>query len=35
MKKLLAILLSFALLLVPALALAEGEAAALTGDWYG
>ena len=35
MKKLLAILLSLALLLVPALALAEGEAAALTGDWYG
>ena len=35
MKKLLAIVLTLALLLVPALALAEGEAAALTGDWYG
>ena len=35
MKKLFAILLSLALLLVPALALAEGEEAALTGDWYG
>ena len=37
MKKLFAILLSLALLLIPALALAEGEApeAALTGDWYG
>ena len=35
MKKLLAILLSLALLLVPALALAEGEEAALTGEWYG
>ena len=35
MKKLFAILLSLALLLVPALALAEGEEAAPTGDWYG
>ena len=35
MNRLLAILLSLALLLVPALALAEGEEAALTGDWYG
>ena len=35
MKKLFAILLSLALLLVPALALAEGEVAAPTGDWYG
>ena len=37
MKKLLAILLGLSLLLVPALALGEGEApqAALVGDWYG
>ena len=35
MKKWIAILLSLALLLVPTLALAEGEEAALTGDWYG
>ena len=37
MKKLLAILLALSLLLVPALALGEGEApeAALTGEWYG
>ena len=35
MKKLLAIVLTLALLLVPALALAEGEEAAPTGDWYG
>ena len=37
MKKLLAILLALSLLLVPALALGEGEApeAALVGDWYG
>lgn len=35
MKKLLAILLALSLLLVPALALGEGEEAALVGDWYG
>ena len=37
MKKILSILLTLSLLLVPALALGEGEApeAALVGDWYG
>lgn len=39
MKKILSILLTLSLLLVPALALGEGEAAdpaaALAGDWYG
>ena len=35
MKKILSIFLSLALLLVPALALGEGEEAAPTGEWYG